>query len=122
MTLLEAHLREHLPSFVEVYDGNVPGNAGTCRVTIYGGSPQPRNRRYGGTSRTQRNLWQIVCVNTTRAGAVEVAEEVVKALDGVSLAGNMMVVLEICEPISTTQNQQQWLWSSTVEVSHYQDI
>ena len=97
--------------------GLVPAVPTGPHVIVWGGTPQPVYQTLTHEHIRTSHFVQLVCVNNSPEGARAVADQVMRAVDGVAYnASNRYEVTYATPPIQDRNDPTEWCWTVTVEV------
>ena len=118
MTAIAEHLRQHLDPRIAIHDGTPTDNIGPW-IAVHGGSATPTHHRLAGVGMNRHHVWRLTCVSNTIAGARMIAALATDALDGAIVAGDLVTVRYVADPLEDRDDPSEWRWSVTVEATHY---
>lgn len=120
MTAIADHLRSALDARITVHDGTPTDNIGPW-IAVHGGSATPTHHRLAGVGMNRHHVWRLTCVSNTIAGARILAALVTDALDGAIVAGDLVTVRYVADPLEDRDDPSEWRWSVLIEATHYQE-
>ena len=103
------------------YDGRVPapGQTGAptgAHAVLYGGTATPSARCLTGRAMGADHAWQIVAGSNSPSGCRTVAGLLTSALDAQPIAGSLIQVEHVSDPIEDRDDPTEWRWTATLDV------
>ena len=121
-------MADHTPAILALsrtvlptHDGRVPAPGATAAPTgahavLYGGTATPSGRLLTGKAGTADHAWQIVAVSNAPAGCRTVAGLLTATLDAQPIAGSLLTVEHVSDPIEDRDDPTEWRWTATLDL------